>query len=672
MKSIEEKRRMTVFAILSVLALVLLVLPTGIAFGEPGETPLGEAPVVGVDAPNAIPDRYIVVFKDEVAAPEIESLADEVVKVHRGKLHFTYSAALRGFAATIPAKALAALQRNPRISYIEADRVVSLPKPPVEDVIPEAIPEMQAQDVQAQAVQVTPPWGLDRIDRRDLPMDWTYTYNLTGTGVRAYVIDTGIRKTHMEFIGRVDPGYSTIYDGRWTDDCNGHGTHVAGTIGGSTYGVAKNVRLVPVRVLDCYGGGELSGIIAGVDWVTANHIHPAVANMSLGGSYSPSLDNAVTNSINHGITYVVAAGNDASPALPCMESPSDVSSAIRVGATDQNDWRASFSNYGRCVDIYAPGYQITSAWIGSDTDKYVISGTSMAAPHVTGVVALYLQKEPWRGSTAGDLVVADSTYGYVKLLDSNSWNYLLYSRVDLEPWNTPDSLGKGLMINILPAAISLDTTEYSTSSNDPTLCAGSPSTGGHTAWFYYLPTANGSLNLDTFGSNYNTILAVFNIDSSTGNLIRIACNDNAGGGYQSQLTNVPMTAGKFLFIEVASYYGTSGGGNLVLHVSAVGPPNLTTSVRDTILCCPPGLICIKPKKAIVLNWTDNSNNETGFKIERKSGTTYWQIATVGANVTYYAAECGQVKSGLTYCYRVRAYNASGDSAYSNEACVSVP
>ncbi|MEW6417167.1 MAG: S8 family serine peptidase [Nitrospirota bacterium] len=777
MESIKKKRHMMRFAMLItaykllrrrftmctkysfiLTALVLLTLPIGTTFGEPAETLLGEVPIVGMDAPNAIPDRYIVVFKDEVLVPEIESLADEVVKVHRGKLHFTYNTALRGFAATIPAKALAALQRNPHIAYIEADRIVSLPEPRVEDVGLEVIPEMQAQDVQAQAVQVTPPWGLDRIDRRDLPMDWQYTYNLTGTGVSVYVIDTGIRKTHMEFIGRVDPGYSTIYDGRWTNDCNGHGTHVAGTVGGSTYGVAKNVRVVPVRVLDCYGYGDISGVIGGVDWVTSNHIHPAVANMSLGVYPSSlSLDDAVQKSIAHGVTYVVAAGNDASSYKSCYESPADVYEAITVGATDQNDWRASFSNYGYCVDIYAPGNQITSAYNGSDTDKYTLSGTSMAAPHVAGVAALLLQRYPnyTPEYVAGWLIDAYATPGHIQLLDSNSWNYLLYSRVDLtEPPYTPDWQSGISIINSLPASISLDTTEYTTSWDDPTLCAGSPSTGGHTAWFYYLPTANGSLNLDTFGSNYNTILAVFNIDSGTGDLIRIACNDNAGGGYQSQITNVPMTGAKPLIIEVASYYGTSGGGNLVLHVSAAPSvtsfainngasstasrnvtlnnsctgspthymasesssfrraswqtystaPSFTLSsgngtktvyfkvknstgesqiyldsivlTSEGIPVAPSNLTLTVITGGLQLNWTDNSNNETGFKIERCIQkfigycTLFSQIATVGQNITSYTM--GKGKGPATYYFRVKAYNASGDSPPSNTVSIYIP
>ena len=240
------------------------------------------------------------------------------------------------------------------------------------------------------------------------PLSNSYTYNQTGQGVHAYIIDTGIRATHQEFGGRVTNGADFIGDGNGTNDCNGHGTHVAGTTGGTTYGVAKSVTIHAVRVLGCTGSGSTSGVIAGVDWVTANHASPAVANMSLGGGASTALDNAVTSSVNSGVSYAVAAGN--SNANACNSSPARAAAAITVGATTSSDARSSFSNFGTCLDIFAPGSSITSAWSTSNTATNTISGTSMASPHVAGAIALYLQTNPGAsGAAVTSALVNNST-----------------------------------------------------------------------------------------------------------------------------------------------------------------------------------------------------------------------------------------------------------------------
>jgi subtilisin family serine protease len=279
--------------------------------------------------------------------------------------------------------------------------------------------------VQADATQSNPPWGLDRVDQRNLPLNAIYTFNWTGSGVRAYVIDTGIRTAHGQFGGRA----SNVFDafGGSGADCNGHGTHVAGTIGGSTYGVAKSAMLRGVRVLDCNGSGSNSGVIAGVDWVRLNHIAPAVANMSLGGGASSALDTAVNNLHNANVTIAVAAGNN-NGANACNVSPARAANAITVGSTTQSDARSSFSNIGTCLDIFAPGSGILSAWWTSNTATATLSGTSMASPHVAGAAALYKQANPSASSTTiRNALVNNATTGVISNVGTGSPNRLLYT-----------------------------------------------------------------------------------------------------------------------------------------------------------------------------------------------------------------------------------------------------
>jgi subtilisin family serine protease len=379
--------------------------PVGAGSGDrPTSTALGPdiAPVLGRNATDAIPNRYIVVLEKGATARDLTGAATES-RTANGQVHRTFSTALRGFSASLSPAAVTALSRNPKVAFIEADRRITL-----------------------DATQSPATWGLDRIDQRNLPLSNGYTYNATGSGVRAYIIDTGIRTSHNEFGGRAVSGFDAI-DGGTADDCNGHGTHVAGTVGGSTYGVAKGVTLVAVRVLNCSGSGTNSQVIAGIDWVTADHDagERAIANMSLGGSPSSAIDNAVRNSIADGVTYALAAGNESTNA--CNRSPARVADGITVGATTSSDSRASYSNYGTCLDLFAPGSSITSAWHTSNTATNTISGTSMATPHVTGVAALYLQGTAATPQQVRDVIVNSSTSGIVGNAGSGSPNRLLYS-----------------------------------------------------------------------------------------------------------------------------------------------------------------------------------------------------------------------------------------------------
>ena len=379
-------------------ALVLSVL--ALAACSP-DTPSGPQQVTPTGAvryarQGGIPDAYIVVFNEDVADPAAR--ASEKAQALGLSLRYTYGASLKGFAANLNDGQLTALSHDPDVAYVEQDA-----------------------EVHADATQTGATWGIDRIDQRSLPLSGTYNYTTGASTVYAYIIDTGIQTSHPDFGGRAAVSYDAVGDGRNGQDCNGHGTHVAGTVGGAKYGVAKSVRLRAVRVLNCQGSGTNSGVIAGMDWVAANHASLAVANMSLGGGYSSAVNTSANNLASSGVFLAVAAGNSSADA--CNYSPSSAANTTTVAASTSSDARASYSNYGGCVDLYAPGSSITSDWINSGTNT--ISGTSMATPHVTGVGALY-----------------KATYGNASYSTIRSWliNNSTTSKITGNPSGTPNRL----------------------------------------------------------------------------------------------------------------------------------------------------------------------------------------------------------------------------------------
>jgi subtilisin family serine protease len=382
--------------------IVALALLTALAACETMSNPAQQTPDTGIRSATAqtVPGQYIVVLQSNVADPA--TVARDLVNTAGGSLLRVYSSAIKGFAARLSAPAAATLGSNPLVASVEPD-------------------QMMRADVTQSMDANGDPWGLDRIDQGALPLSRTYTYTSTGAGVHAYIIDTGIWTLHPEFGGRANNVFDAY--GATGEDCNGHGTHVSGTIGAATYGVAKAVSLHGVRVLSCAGLGLNSDVIAGVDWVTANHVNPAVANMSLGGGKSPALDQADTNLYTSGVFLAVAAGNDNVDA--CTESPSGAASVFTVAASTKTDAKASYSNWGSCVEAYAPGSAIVSTYLAGTTMS--LSGTSMATPHVVGVAALYKATNGNQPSaTVANWITTNATSGVITGNPSGTPNLLLF------------------------------------------------------------------------------------------------------------------------------------------------------------------------------------------------------------------------------------------------------
>lgn len=544
----------------------------------------------GVAVESREADAYIVVLD---ADPSNSTLVSDAVSAAHGiATDRVFTAVLAGFTTVMTEAQADAVADDPRVAFVERDGVMSI--------------------VGTQSPVGS--WGQDRIDQRNLPLSGSYTYGETGAGVHFYGLDTGIRSTHVEFTGRMGNGHTEIIDGRGTEDCNGHGTHTASTAAGTTYGVAKLMTVHPVRVLGCSGSGSTSGVIAGMDWVAQNAVLPAVANMSLGGGPSSATDLAVANLVAKGVFVAVSAGNDNISA--CLQSPARAPEAHTVASTTMNDVRSSFSNYGSCVDIFAPGSGITGAWSTSNTATATISGTSMASPHVAGVAGLILDNQSSLTPVqVGQLIQSNATSGVVSNPGAGSPNLLLYMGfLTGGPPNTPPTANWTYQCDT-----EISCTFDGSGSEDP------DGTVALYEWIY-----NG--NVIRTGASWNH---KFEASRSLTLTLRVTDNGGLSGTLQRTVAIGP----------------NEGDG------PPPAPPEAPSDLTATAVS----------ESQIDLAWTDNSLDETAFLIERSpNGTGSWtQIDAVGPNVTAYTDS--SLDPDTEYFYRVRADGLGGPSGYSNTA-----
>lgn len=535
----------------STFRLTVLAAATGLAFAGAAQAAQPQFRF----AQKPVDGQYIVVLRDNVAAlesersalssgraamPGVAEVARSMGRQHGARVTRSFGHVLRGFVVKADLNALERLMKDQRVAYIEEDGYVSI-----------------------NATQSGATWGIDRTDQRNLPLDSTYTYSTNASNVHAYIIDTGLLGTHTQFTGRVGNGFSAISDANGTTDCNGHGTHVAGTVAGSTYGIAKGATVHPVRVLGCDGSGSNSGVIAGMDWVVANRVLPAVANMSLGGGASTATDDAVARMTNAGITVAVAAGNDNADA--CNSSPARAPSAITVGSTTNTDARSSFSNFGTCLDIYAPGSNITSSWYTSTTATNTISGTSMASPHVAGVAALYLADNP--GATPAEVTAAlvnNATPNKVTDAKTGSPNRLLYSQ-----------FSGGTTDTTAPSTVSGLAASVASSSQINLSWGAATDTGGSGLSGYKIERCAGSgcSNFAQVATATTTSFADSGLSASTSYSYRVRAFDGAGnnGAYSATASATTQASTGNTLTKGVTLTGLSAATGAALNYTMVVP-----------------------------------------------------------------------------------------------------
>jgi subtilisin family serine protease len=593
---------------------------------------------------------YIVLY--ESSAGLTQKVASE--EARGNDVQDVFRSAVKGYVASLDSADVARLRAQDGVLLVEKDKPV------------EALSAGPRSGLASS-------WGLDRIDQRTLPLNSQISTSQNGFGVSAYIIDTGIRADHSQFGGRVAVGYDAFGDGQNTNDCNGHGTHVAGTVGGSTYGVAPEVSLIAIRVLNCSGSGSTSGVIAGINWATANHDAgvPAVANMSLGGGYSAALNTATQNAIADGITFAVAAGNENANA--CNSSPASTPNALTVGSTTSSDARSSFSNWGSCVDIFAPGSAITSAWSSSTTSTATISGTSMASPHVAGAAALLLSSNP--SSSPAEVATAMSsaaTTGAVTDAATGSPNRLLFTGTSSTPNPTPepppapaptapanDNFASAATLSSL-AATTGTTVAATRETGEPTH-VNSGYGSAKSVWYDWTAPADGELDVKTEGSDFDTLLAAYTGSSISALTVRYASDDVIGGNWSRLI--FPVTAGTTYRIVIDGYGGASGSTRLSGTFTAATTPPAGAPAAPTGLVATPGS---SSASVAFTPGSDNGAAITNYEYSIDNGST-WAARNPAA--TSSPISISGLSNGTAYSIKLRALNSVGSGAASSAVSV---
>jgi subtilisin family serine protease len=559
------------------------------------------------NVPPALSDAYIVVFNDDVKETDVDAESDRVCGESGSKKGRSFKHAVKGFTSHLSPAAVEKMRRDPRVKYIEQDQIATM-----------------------SATQFTAPWGLDRIDQSDNPLSGSYTYASTGSTVDAYIFDTGLKLDHNEFTGRVQSGYNAITVGASPADDNGHGSHVAGSLGGTRYGVAKGIKIIPVKVLNQFGSGSYAQIIAGIDWAIAHHTtKPAVGNMSLGGGVSAVLDDAVRRAINDGIVMCLAGGNATSDVSTA--SPARVAEAITVGSTTKTDELSSFSNFGTGIDLLAPGSAIVSAWHTGVNDINTISGTSMATPHVAGAAALYLESFP--GSTPDQVqtgLKSKAVASRITLVPAGTPNLLLQINYGVTPPPPPAVPVPVAPVLLAPASAAVNQSLTSTLSWN--------ASSGATSYNLQVSTTS---NFTAAVQNFNGLTAVSKALSGLAN--------NTVYYWRVSATNASGTS-----LWSATFFFTT--------LAAVVPPPVTTVSVPTLVS--PADRARNVSRTPTLTWTAASG-ATSYKVQVSTNSTFTALVVnqSGVSATSLAITTA-LASRRTLYWRVQAVNGSTTSAWS--------